>query len=362
VKVYVAGAPVDVHDALDGAPGTSLYSAYGSGCYESGAGGSSYREAVESPSSDWVELKPEVIPVTDQLGIAQWKSADGAVVFDGLRLLPGKDPCDALPPLLGNADARCIPTAQAIQGAVWGDDQCAGPQLASLECHPARLVNAGINPGDPGANDVFAGLYEIASTVDTGYVKNAITNFQCTKVPPSTTDPYYFYTQGARIVPSDYPPLSTKREGSGRLQTEYVTSAGKNLYVNAYYDTKLGKSCMPQALANGGTWCIPDAPAAFYGAGAFDMFADAQCSVPLVREESGAVPSWALAELPTCGTQFQLVAAVPHKGPVYQLGILPSDAGSPTCGQVTSRPGTAYFEAGAPLDPSTLFVPLPSTQ
>src|SRR5262249_52018087 len=104
--------------------------------------------------------------------------------------------------------------------------------------------------------------------------------------------PSNFYTPGPALALDKYPALEWKIRGSGRIQTEYMTSSGKNLVARSLYDTKYGARCDVRRLSDGGTWCVPgavDLPLGSTG----NFFADSQCSSPVAQpnEPTGGPPT-----------------------------------------------------------------------
>lgn len=326
----------------------------------------SYYEAVPSAPAEWVELTEDVEPVTDSLAVVSWRASDGTRIPNRLRLLPGGEACDSYPFLFDamGADTRCVPTLRARAGDGFDNDRCSGEPLAA-SCGPTGVVESKLPESDlPGPPPK---LFETGAVVSPVYFRGINDLTQCTTLPSSWTSPpnqSVFYELGPALSLDKYPVLSLLKVGTERLQIEYLTSAGKNLLVNSYFDTKYGMQCTPTKLADGGTWCVPgtiqflpDNP---------NLFADAECTRPLVDwfpgpDEMGlATPKFrfGLAFPPgsSCNPKLAptLVSIVDYSGATYQR--LSTSQCSWTSGP---NPDVHYFEVGAPVDPREIVVPVP---
>jgi hypothetical protein len=259
------------------------------------------------------------------------------------------------------ADTRCIPTSRARAGDGFDNDQCSGEPLAA-SCGATGVIESKLpESGLPGSPPK---LFETGAVVSPVYFRGINDPTQCTTLPSSWTSPpneSVFYELGPALSLDKYPVLSTIKVRTDRLQIEYLTSAGKNLLVNSYLDTKYDLPCTPTKLADGGTWCVPrtiqlllDSPA---------LFADPQCTRPLLdwfpgpSEEGLQTPKFRFGLVFPRGSSCNptllptLVSIVDYDGPTYQA------LGSECLWATGPSPGN--FEAGAPVDPSGVVVLVP---
>lgn len=235
-----------------------------------------YYDAVPSDPTEWVGFTEEVFPVTRALAVTVLVGADGSRLPHGLRLLPSNVRCEATPDLreLG-AHTWCIPTVRAVPGDGFPTDQCTGEHLAGA-CEPTDVI--ALRPYGQ-----LADLFETGERISTVYFENPNEGGKCMTFPPAWTsapNPSVFYRSGPRLTPEHYPALTRTQQGSGRLQVEYLTSGGKNLFVESYFDTTYAVSCTPTELSTGGTWCLP-ANISFTANFVYNVYADASCTRPI---------------------------------------------------------------------------------
>jgi hypothetical protein len=347
--VYTAGAPIDTPQAVyphDGSP-CSLAD-------QSMVQPGPFYEAVVSDPTEWVELTTEMVPVTEALGVVVWVGTDGSRLPYGLRLLASAKPCDAYPPPQEPAPLHtwCIPSLRARPGDGFPTDQCTGEHLAGA-CEPTNVIEA---PTD---------LLETGATVSTVFFQNPLENLKCMTLPPAFTsapNPSFYYLSGPPLQRDQYPALELTRQGSGRVQAEYWTNNGKNLFVVSYYDTKYGDRCIPTEFASGGTWCVRGTTIPFTPRIAYHVYADPECTRELTVTAAGPSPnnekplglvypsghsctSW---ELPT------LHSLQEYRGPTFMFsatGCQPSQSQNP--------PDMQMMEPGAAVDPSSAFGAVP---
>lgn len=352
-KVFVAGSRIQTPQELyphNGSPCALLDRA------ETPIPTDEYYDAVLSDPTDWVLLTEEVVPVTDDLALVTWKGADGSQIPNELRLRSSGKVCSRYPlpgDLTPSQKSWCIPSLRAHQGDGFPNEQCSGQGLAA-SC---------------GATEVIEGpeLFQTGASVSPVYFKNPAESGKCMTLPSAWTsspNPSVFYTYGPPLGLDEYPPLDVTREGTDRIRIDYLTSQGKNLIVEAFYDTTYGVPCSPTRLSDGTNWCVP-AVLAFMPDSPYD-FADPQCSRPVViaPPPSAAPPSTTPERLPfvlvyppghSCNPKAEptIHSAVEYKGPMFQL------IGG-QCYPGAVDPGSLIFEAGAPLDPSTVVAPIPA--
>lgn len=349
--VYVAGSAIDTPKR------TYPHNANPCSLFDRSASPSpgSYYEAVPSAPADWVEFTEVVEPVTEALGVASWKAPDGTRIPNGLRLLPSGEACEGF--FSDATETHCIPTLRASPGDGFDNDQCTGQPVAG-SCGPAGII-VSASPSQ---------LYETGAVVSPVYFHSPTDVTQCTTLPASWTsppNPSVFYEFGPPVSLDKYPALTLVKVGSDRLQIEYVTSGGKNLLVNSYFDTKYGMPCTPTMLSDGGTWCVP-------GAMAFipetdNVFADSRCTRPIgdgsIQQsvpgpQTGLVFPFALVfpRGSSCNPKLlpTLSAIVEYSGPTYQL----------SGDQCVSADGTTtdvhWYAPGTSVDPSNVLVPVPT--
>jgi hypothetical protein len=319
-----------------------------------------YFEAVPSAPAEWTSFKEDVVPVTDALAVTVWVGADASRLPHGFELLPSKARCEALPTLQEPPAQQmwCIPKARARLGDGFPTDQCTGQHLAGA-CEPTDVIEQ--NPYD------VIGLLETGERVSTVYFTNPNENGKCMTFPPGFTsapNPSVFYRAGSLLMLDRYPTLRRARQGSGRIQIDYLTSAGKNLRVESYFDTKYGQPCTPTELSTGGTWCVPGAYQLMPG-NIYNLYADPACTRALV--DSGGFPGQSSPFLfalvypagHSCTTWGAptLHSVKEYRGPVFQ-----NSAGQ--CAPMDSIPvplpsPQLYLEPGAPIDPASVLAEVP---
>jgi hypothetical protein len=348
--VYTAGAPIDTPESVY--PHNDVVcSLLDKTINVSGP----FYEAVPFDPTGWVLFTDEVVPVTDELGVRVWIGADDSQLPHGLELLASKTPCDAYPSSpqdLPPSPTWCIPTLRARPGDGFPTDQCDGDQLAGA-CAPTDVIDA---KGD---------LFETGAQVSPIFFQNPNEGGKCMTLPPlftSAPNPSVFYRTGPLFQRDQYPTLALSRQGSGRVQAEYWTSGGKNLFVVSYVDTKYnGERCTPTQLASGGTWCVVGA-VSFAPGLLYNRYADPECTRPvaiaagrpigytgeplaLVYPSGHTCTSWGL---PTVHSLAQ------YLGPTFEFsspGVCqPSQA---------SYPGEQLLEPGPQIDPSVAYAEVP---
>jgi hypothetical protein len=125
--------------------------------------------------------------------------------------------------------------------------------------------------------------------VSPAYFQNAFEGGTCTPLPPhnpSSPDASLFYARGPRLELGRYPALTLGRSGTGRIQTEYLQSAGKNLASDAFYDTRYDQRCTPMPLSDGKVWCVPGA--LWVDSSNMNAFTDSLCTHPIATSTARA--------------------------------------------------------------------------
>jgi hypothetical protein len=316
-----------------------------------------YYEAVPSDPTEWVAFTEEVVPVTDALAVTVWIGADGSRLPHGLKLLPSKKACDAYPRPQEPPPPRtwCIPTERARPGDGFPTDQCNGERLAGA-CGPTDVIE--LTPVGQ-----IMDLFETGDVVSTVYFANPNEGGKCMTFPPAWTsapNPSVYYLSGSPLALDRYPTLTLARQGSGRVQVEYLTSGGKNLFVESYFDTKYGERCRPAELSTGGTWCVP-AALEFTMEAVFSLYADPGCTRPLaaILEPPGQSSPYLFALVFPSGhscTSWALPtlhSLKEYRGPTFQRS---GGRCQPTEGAPFDSP---YLEPGTPLDPSEVLAAVP---
>lgn len=358
MTVYTAGASIDPPPQLYG-HGTEFCAPVG----VKPAMGSvlEFYEAVPSDPTKWVELVEDVIPVTDLLAVVNWRGTDGSILRNGFRLLPSGIACDQYPdPNLSPEllpESWCVPSMRARVQAIYpeyADSQCSGERLAA-SCDIAEVIQGEPSPIPP--------LYEAGSPVSPVYFQNAFDGGKCTLLPPhdpSNPDASIFYTQGPRLEPGRYPSLTLGRIGTGRIQTEYLQNAGKNLAAGAFYDTRYDQRCTPMPLSDGKTWCVPGA--LWVDSSNLNAFADSTCTHRIVI-------SAAQSDDPLAPFRFGLLfpddrACKPTEYPtlhsIQEYGGSAFEQVEGECLPFSPQgPMPLMFELGDELDPSTVVEKMP---
>jgi hypothetical protein len=322
-----------------------------------------YYEAVPSDPAEWVAFTEEVVPVTDALAVTVWIGADGSRLPHGLKLLPSKTSCDAYPRPQEPAAPRtwCIPMARARPGDGFPTDQCSGERLAGA-CGPTDVIE--LSPSGQNLD-----LLETGEVVSTVYFANPNEGGKCMTFPPAWTsapNTTVFYRNGPPLPLERYPTLTVSRQGSGRVQVEYLTSGGKNLFVESYFDTKYGQRCTPTELSSGGTWCVP-AEIGFTQDLVYGPYADPGCTRPLASADPGqgtqpfalvypsghSCTSWAL---PT------LHSVLEYRGPTFEKSAGSCVPSLPPPLPPLPRPSPQpplWLEPGSPIDPAEVLGAVP---
>jgi hypothetical protein len=319
--------------------------------------GTAYYDAVPSDPSDWTLLTVEIVPATDALSVVVWKGADGSRLPYGFRLRRTDTPCDRYPNTADTTLAvHCIPSVHARPGDGFPNDQCSGQPLFG-SCGPTEVAEM------PGPD--FS-LFKTDKKISPVYFKNPLNAAECVTLPAAWTsapNPSVFYTVGASLDQASYPRLDVKRQGSERIQIDYITSAGKNLFAESYYDTKYDLRCNPIQLSDGGRWCVP---------GALEFtpdypgyFSDPQCThavdinMPqaLLPGEAPEPVLFGLVYSPghSCDAHSKptLYSLEKYSGPLFQYqpdGCPPAE---------TPSPGAVLYVAKDPIDPSGAVGELP---
>jgi len=324
-----------------------------------------YYEAVPSDPAEWVSFTEEVVPVTDQLAVTVWMGADGSRLPHGLRLLPSKTPCDAFPRPQEPAAPRtwCVPTVRASPGDGFPTDQCTGERLAGAcqQTDVIQLSPTGRQPSD---------LLETGALVSTVYFQNPAEGGKCMTLPPAWTsapNASVFYQSGSPLPLERYPTLTLARQGSGRVQAQYWTSGGKNLFVDSYFDTTYGERCTPTRLSTGGTWCVPSAVAFIPGL-SYNLYGDPGCTRPLALADPSLSSPYPFALVYPAGhsctswSQPTLTSMVEHRGSTFQISggsCVPSESPPPLPPPPFPTAPQLYLEPGPPIDPADLLAAVP---
>jgi hypothetical protein len=301
-------------------------------------------------------LTEEIVPATDALSVVVWKGADGSRLPYGFRLRRTNARCDKYPAISETTlAAHCIPSEHARPSDGFSDDQCSAQQPLFGSCGPTEV-----------AEMPDSSLFSTDKKISPVYFKNPANVVGCVVLPPpSTSAPNrsVFYTIGTALDQGSYPELDVKRQGSERIQVDYITSAGKNLFAESYYDTKYELRCWPKQLSDGGRWCIPGALE--FKADYPGFFSDPQCTravgadtpQPLLPDVAPQPSLFALVYPPghSCDAHLRptLYSLEKYNGPLFQYQ---SDVCLPAR---TPSPGTQLYVAKDPLDPSSAVGALP---
>lgn len=356
VSVYTAGARIDTPQAL------YPHNAYPCSLLDRSQPGDpsgNYYEAVPVDSTEWVSFKEEVLTITDELAVTVWVGADGSRLPHGFELLPSKKRCEPTPSLQDPPAPRtwCIPKVRARFGDGFPTDQCTGDHLAGA-CEPTDVIDD--YPYDT------EGIFETGERVTTVYFTNPNENGKCMTLPPGFTsapNTSVFYRKGPPLTLDHYPTLSQTRQGSGRVQIDYLTSAGKNLRVESYFDTKYGQACTPTELSSGGTWCVPGAYQMTSG-NLYSFYADPACTRGLVDVGGPGRNPYLFALVYSAGHQCTawatptLHSVTEYRGPIFQNSAgqcAPMDP--PTLPPLPIS--QLYLEPGQPIDPSGVLATVP---
>jgi hypothetical protein len=356
--VYTLGAKID--------PPPQLYNHNAGLCVtttRSAAAG--FNEAVPSDSGDWVELADDVVPVTDALAVVNWEGADGSRIPIGLQLLSSGRACEPYPDDISESQVRCVTVPRANLTVDYADAQCSGEQLGA-SCQPTDVIDIIPNTS---ASQTYAGAYGLFQTgapASIAYFRNPFDGNKCVLLSGNwrtESDASYFFAIGPPLEVERYPSLTRVSEGSGRLRIRYLTSEGKDLLPELFYDSKYGQSCTAMQLSDGGTWCVP-------GPLEFDTergnFMDPECTrlAAYVPPEVGGSSSPAepyrfglvLPQGHTCNSARKpvLYSIAERTGPMF----FRSSTGTCTQGG-PPNPGERIFEAVAPLDPAVELEPVP---
>lgn len=352
-RVYSAGSPID-------AP-SEVYPHNANPCSlldrtATISGTPSFFEAVPSDASEWTLLTEEVVPVTDSLAVAVWTGSDGSRMPYELRLRSNGAPCDQYSSPDQSTTYWCVPKLRAHPGDGFPDDQCTGQPLAGA-CGKTDIIEF-ISDGV---------LSETGKVVSPVFFKNPNESGKCMTLNPAFTsvpNPSVFYTTGQPLNPNRYPPLVMASGGSGRIRLQYMTSEGKNLFVESYYDAELGQQCTPTRLSDGGAWCVaggfefrPENPAYYFGDSACTRELTVASS-PLVEP---GVPNYryALVYQPNsaCNPKAfpEIHSIIVYSGPLFQkvseaacVPVPPSDL-----------QGLRFYEPGPPIDPASVLAQVP---
>ena len=86
-----------------------------------------------------------------------------------------------------------------------------------------------------------------------------------------------FFAPGKPVPWSDFAPLASALEGTGRLQQLVVRATNDTIVAReGYYDTQFGEPCLPRLASDGKVRCLPEATQVA------QVFADDQCTKVLV--------------------------------------------------------------------------------
>jgi hypothetical protein len=232
-----------------------IYSSSKDGCSATPGDSSSFDffEASVSPPVDWVSFETKVEKVTSRLGVAVLAGADGSLVpLKELRLLPEDSACEGV--LGTDQRLRCIPKQRGplyanVTSSVYSGAACQAPAVPWSSC--TRLDVLADFVGELGGGvkcgpRALSGAVHLASKVapsDVFVIKPGTA--VCTslsRVDGSTDD---YYVAGDVLPETAFPLLETVHDGSGRIQTTYVSTEGHKLYASGLYDTETKSDCMP---------------------------------------------------------------------------------------------------------------------
>lgn len=344
MRVYTVGAAVPTP--------SHVYVQGPFGCSEDTIGeGRHFVEITPSPSDEWVALEPQVVRVTDRLGIRYLRGSDGSRLFDTILLLPDEMPCRET--TADGVTVRCLPSYEHFAGSYFSDPTCTGPVAATFSCEPVGLIYAVTDAGAvPPATATHVPACEPASTTLAPLFRaisddSAYTTFGAPTSGCIPAGGFHFYSRGDRVSFDSFPELRFAHEGGERLHPVYLEGEGRRLSIvpDVLYDTALSSYCTPNSSGQ----CIPDDLA---GGG---LYGDPKCTVPLAKGASPCrvpvvfqgAPDSPDGSSPTCATSptwYSLGAA--HPGPTY------ADNGF---GCVAISPAGPVFEIGNRVDPNVVF-------
>jgi hypothetical protein len=357
LAVYTAGAAIDppaqlyghgVEFCMPAAPEAAMGSVL------------EFYDAIPSAPTKWVELDEHVVPVTDSLAVVNWSGSDGSRIRNGFRLLPSGIACDRYPDpnevLLTEppSESWCVPSVRAradLMYPEYADDQCSGERLAA-SCAPAEVVEGEGSPLPP--------LYEAGTPVSPVYFQNMLEGGACMLLPPhdpSSPDPSLFYAHGPRLAANRYPSLTLGKNETGRVQTVFLQSDGKNLVPDSFYDTKYDQACTPMPLSDGGVWCVPGALWVDDLGSVVNAFADPACTrrvlVSSSQPDDPLAPFHFALLFPNdrfCKpTEYAVLHSIhEYSGPTFQA------VGSECSPFVAQSPSPLMFQLGEELDPATV--------